>query len=280
MKTAFVLSLVALTMAAVAWWRHGEVGEAARQLALRRESRQPALARPAPSLVEKSPAPAAAPARAMPDGGRVAPFNPTLFIARNPELRQLQVRIRVHEQRLAFAALLHELRFTPEQLARFDRLQAEYEEALLDAAIAADAQGWAPGDPRAALARRALAERRDARRREELGIDDAPWSEFARAAGARQVVHVIAQQTLQGEAPLDPGAAGQLVRILLESHDAALALAPGSDRTGYDWAKVYANASATLAPAQFQPVKTTVEWYRAQMELSAWVARREKERGR
>jgi hypothetical protein len=220
--------------------------------------------------------PAVAPgagARANPTPESPSAISKMLVVAKDPELRKLSVGAFVKQRRVVFAALLKALGFSSEQLRRFDAIQAEYEEGLLDMAVAAEQQGWRTDDPRLSSIRAQLTSAMNGQCDQLFGPAKDQWKEANRLLGPRQVVNQIIQQNLQGIGALDKATADRLTAILATNRGGSTPSAPGAEPTGYDWNVVLPQAEGILTPAQFQGFKTSVDYYRAQAQMSGLAKR-------
>lgn len=194
--------------------------------------------------------PAAAPAKtdvaATADGSN----RQALAIAGNDELRTLRIRAFVGEQRLKFAAILHQLRLTPEQLQRFDAIESEYQQAALDLVSTAKAQGITNPKDLAPL-RRDLAAKHDGELEALFGDNYGDWQNAWRAQGARATVDDLLQQTFQTGGAVSPAQSEALVAVV------KMHMQPHTS-TGYDWNAIATDAATVLTGPQLDAFRTAL----------------------
>jgi hypothetical protein len=193
-------------------------------------------------------------------------------IARAPALREMAVTAYVDDQRLMFTGLLGKLGFTPEQMQRFDAIQADYVQGTLQAAALAEEQHLAANAPALAAMRRQADQARDAAYQTLFGPAYPQWIQENSTLPARQLVSQIAQQNFPGAGALSGSQADQLTGILAANtvKDPANTRSGGS--TNYDWDAVLLQASSVLKPEQLEGFKTGVELHLAQTYMSAIVS--------
>jgi hypothetical protein len=160
------------------------------------------------------------------------------------------VRAFVGEQRLKFAAVLRQLALTPEQLARFDEIQAEYQEAALDLASAAKKQGLKNSKDLASL-RRDVVAARDAQMRALFGSGYGTWEDTLQSQGAREAADELLRQTYQSTGEL-PASEAQALYELVKRH------ATKAGRATYDWNAIAAEASNVLSGANLDAFRTAL----------------------
>lgn len=179
-----------------------------------------------------------------PTGGRMS------SISESETLRELRVRAFVGQERLKFAAVLRQLGLTVEQLTRFDRIEAEYQEAVLDLTSAAKAEGVTNPKEIASVGRD-IAATRDARLRELLGEGYAVWEEASRDLGARQTVAELLQQTFQSSGAPEIAQVDALTAIMKRRAQA---------ETGarYDWDGIAADAANVLSGPRLEAFRAAV----------------------
>lgn len=170
-------------------------------------------------------------------------------VVSNDDLRRLRMRTFVAEQRLKFDAILRQLRLTPAQLAKFDEIEAQFQESVLDAAGPSKARGAADrGD--VAVSRQEVAAMHDARLRELFGDNYDAWQEARRTQGVRATADELLGQAFQGSAVIEASQAQALVG-LLERH--------GRSSAGrYDWERVAADAAGIFTGAQLDALRTAL----------------------
>ena len=171
-------------------------------------------------------------------------------IGDSAELRSLRVRVFVGEQRLKFAAVLRQLALTPEQLARFDEIQAEYQEAALDLASAAKKQGVKNSKDLASL-RRDVVAARDAQMRELLGRGYETWEGALQSQGAREAADELLRQIYQSTGEL-PASERRALYDLVKRHSTT------RDRGNYDWNAIAGEASNVLSGPKLDALRTAL----------------------
>jgi cell wall-associated NlpC family hydrolase len=226
------------------------------------------LRKPASSVAKskKTPAtsaPTKAPASAAADDSPVLVQQAVL--ADIPDLRQLRVRAYVGERQLMFAGLFHRLGLTPEQLQRFDSIQAEYEQGILDLASSAKTQGITNGTGLGPV-RQELADARDTQLREVFGSSYPAWEEASRAQGARVMAGQLIAQTFQSTGPLDNSRTEQLIAIFAHH--------PGASDEPYDWKAIAKDASGILTGQQLEALQTAISFWQLSDQMNAIASKR------
>jgi hypothetical protein len=187
-------------------------------------------------------------------------------IADTPDLRQMRVRSYIGERRLMFAGVLHQLGLTAEQLQRFDAIQAEYQQGLLDVTSSAREQKLTSPSGLGAL-RKQLAENRDAQLRDLFGASSDAWDEASRTQIARVVVGQLLGQSYPAAGPVDGSQTEKLIAIVARHP------LPGSSN-GYDWNAVAADAASVLSGSQLDALKTALSFRQLTDQLQTIAAKK------
>jgi hypothetical protein len=176
----------------------------------------------------------------------------------SPELREMQVRAFVSEQRLRFAATLKRLAPDARKPGEFDRIQGECQRTLLD-------------ESQTDAGRQQARQTRDARLKELFGPDYEQWAEANRSDPARALVAEIVHRTFQSSGALTTTQADELTRIV-GVHRVSPGKAAGGGQAHYDWDAIVAEAGTVLDPLQQDDFATAVRLRRASDEMSALAA--------
>lgn len=183
----------------------------------------------------------------------------TSEIAENPALRAKRVQAFVGERRMIFAGFLHGLGFTPEQLARFDAIQAEYEQGMLDVA-GSEAAHRIENSRSLAPLRQQLTDARDAQLETLFGPAYPGWQEANRMLGPRTAVAQLLEQTFQSAGPVDRSHAEQLI--------ATVARHTTSESTAErDWNAIATDAATVLSGAQLEAFQTACAMRQAEARM-------------
>jgi hypothetical protein len=196
-----------------------------------------------------------------------------LALAKDPELRRLHVQAFVNQRRLAFAGFLKKSGAPPETQSRFDAINANYQQGLLDSALMAAAQEWRPNDSRLSALRSQLTADRNAQCEALFADDREGWVAASRTLGAREVVNQIIQQNVQGAGGYGEFLADQLTQMLAKNRLDPAAAATTTDPTGYDWDAALKSAASILSPAQLDGFRTSVTYYQAQARMNSFGGR-------
>jgi hypothetical protein len=200
-----------------------------------------------------------------PDENSSVPIQPAV-IADTPDLRELRVRAYVGERQLMFAGLFHQLGLTAEQLQRFDAIQAEYQQSILDLASTAKAQGITNGNDLAPT-RKELVDARDAQLRELFGASYPAWEEANRTQGAHVMAGQVIPQIFQSTGPLDNTQSEQLIAIFAKHP------LPGSG-SGYDWNAIAKDASGVLTGQPLEALRTAISFWQLSDQMYAIASKR------
>ncbi len=191
-------------------------------------------------------------------------------IAAVPALRQAAIQAYVDDRRLAFGGLLKRLGLSTAQIERFDGIQAEYQNRMLDLAATASEQRLAPNSPEIGAQRAEIRKWEDGAYRDLFDTAYPQWISEVSNLGSRQVVNSIVQSTFSGSGALAGPQADQLT-ALLDHHKSV-----ENGRTQYDWEGIFRAATPLLSAEQLDGFKSGVEYYlaNAQMTVIATNARK------
>jgi hypothetical protein len=150
-------------------------------------------------------------------GGR---FGPWADMAANPEFQKLlsiQMRGRINQ---TYGALFKQLNLTPDQLAQFQGMLADKQQALMDVMQAAREQGINPReDPDGfkTLVNQALTQT-DAQIEQALGpADYAQYQQYQQTLPERNVVSTLQQQLGYSQTPLSDDQASAMISLLAQN---------------------------------------------------------------
>lgn len=186
-------------------------------------------------------------------------------IAENPRIRSMAVQAYVSQRRLDFAGLFKRLGLAEAQRLKFDEIQAQHEQGLLDLAAGAAKQGIDAGDPGLADLKAELARTRDGQLQSLFGPSFGAYGDAEAAMDARRRVNQLLQQNLQGPGALEPATADRLTAIVASHRTEGRQ--PDADPTGYDWEAILGQAGSILSPAQMDGMRTSVAYLQAQAQM-------------
>lgn len=202
-------------------------------------------------------APIPPPAADAASGSSARPSAKPAITNPSPELREMQVRAFVSEQRLRFAATLKRLAPDARKPGEFDRIQRDYQQALLE-------------ESQTAAGRQQARETRDAELKELFGPDYEQWAEANRTDPARGVVTEIVRITFPSSGALTTTQADELTRIV-DRHRVS-EKAKGGGQARYDWDAIIEQGGAVLDPQQKDDFAAAIRFRRASEEMSALAA--------
>ena len=181
----------------------------------------------------------------------------------HPEYQRLTREVGRRDLVRQYGPLYRDLQFTPERIAAFERIMAEYDWMRTDVESAARVEGVTDTDPAIAKLLTGVEQQRDAALRELLGPEQHHQLELFRyAEGVRcEVTNWMAGALYQTAAPLTRAQANALTEITVRHTTASSE--NHADVQAIQWDAVLAEARSILAPTQMsflESMRVQMEW--------------------
>lgn len=175
------------------------------------------------------------------------------LVASDPELQQLYVRQQIVRHRSTYGPFYRSAGLSAEQIARFERVMAEYAQASVDVPVAALVQGVSKNDGVVSTLMERAVEERNRALREVLGEEGlAAWKDFDRFRKMRTLAEDMAKELYYTDTPLTWQQADALTQIV------RTASRQGGGKV--DMGFVVDEARKVLAPEQVRAVETRKEF--------------------
>jgi hypothetical protein len=293
MKTVIAITIIIVALAAgVSWHEHERTAAARATLAAldaervkldagiataririaaarQRQAELERKERPAQSLAEQPPAPAAAPEK--PDTA--------MSLDKYPGLRALFRRSIAGNLMLRYGAFYRTAKLTPEQIGKFERVMTEAEETKMDFELAARSQGFKPSDSALANLRAQGETKLKAGLIDALG--DSGYEQYQQYRRVEPLTGIIGDMTtiaVQHDAAFT---AAQADRLMTSIANASPGYQAGGkvDPLTVNWSQVLIEAKPYLSPTQFAVVQQAGDVQQVYLLLKQFYAQRKPSRG-
>jgi RNA polymerase sigma factor (sigma-70 family) len=233
------------------------------------ESQRAALQKRVDELTARSAPPKSVVSSAPP---RAKTFGASQFelAAANPDYRRLFLEFQRTGNKLTYGRLYRKLGLSPQQIADFEGALIEQMDGFIDAAAAVQSQGISVSDPSVTqLPTPASVRDADATVRRALGA--AGYDEYMaynRAGMGRFAADSLAKDLFYTNAPLTADQADRLTQVIVANTTSAPRTGLIGPAGNTNWAAVFSQVQAILAPPQLETLKASVERDRLAQQLT------------